>query len=227
MSEPASRRPLWAFILSVIFHPLLVPTYMLLTLLWVNPFLFGVPSPGEPLALQTLVMIFLYTFAIPGIAILIMKGLDMIDSITMEDRMDRIGPYLLVGILYLWVYYNLTNQSSIPPIFSAFLLGATIGLFLAFFLNLFTKISAHAVGMGGLSAVVLITALQFSPGSFSLHLFGYDYRVSTTLLLLLTILLAGLVGTSRLRLKAHEPIDVYGGYLVGFAAQFIALRFYF
>jgi hypothetical protein len=27
--------------------------------------------------------------------------------------------------------------------------------------------------------------------------------------------------------RAHEPMDLYGGYLVGFASQFIALRFLF
>lgn len=44
-------------------------------------------------------------------------------------------------------------------------------------------------------------------------------------LLLFTLLMAGLVGTARLILDAHQPFDIYGGYLVGFSSQFIALRF--
>lgn len=225
---PTSKyKPLWAWIISVVFHPLLVPTYMLLVLLMVNPYLFGVSRLGEGIAMQILIQIFLYTFFIPAVAVLVMKGLDMVKSLTMEDRMDRIGPFLLVGILYLWVYYNLSNSSNIPPIFSAFLLGATIGLFIAFFLNLFTKISLHAVGMGGLCAVVLLTALQFGPNNFGLTLFGQEYLISTNLLLMATIIAAGLVGTSRLRLEAHEPIDLYGGYMIGFASILMAMRFYF
>jgi membrane-associated phospholipid phosphatase len=37
--------------------------------------------------------------------------------------------------------------------------------------------------------------------------------------------LAGLVGSSRLYLKAHQPMQVYGGFIIGIIAQFIALRF--
>lgn len=223
----STYKPLWAWIVSVVFHPMLVPTYMLLVLLLVNPYLFGVSHIGEGPSMQILIQIFLYTFFIPAVAVIVMRRLDMVKSLTMEDRMDRIGPFLLVGILYLWVYYNLSNHSAIPPIFAAFLLGATIGLFVAFFLNLFTKISIHAVGMGGLCAVVLLTALQFGPNNFGMQLFGQEYRISTNLLLMLTIVAAGLVGTSRLRLEAHEPLDLYGGYMIGFAAELMAMRFYF
>jgi membrane-associated phospholipid phosphatase len=51
-------------------------------------------------------------------------------------------------------------------------------------------------------------------------------EVSLFGLLITTILICGIVGTSRLILDAHEPKDLYGGYLVGLATQFIAFSFF-
>ena len=45
---------------------------------------------------------------------------------------------------------------------------------------------------------------------------------TTTALLVLVVLFAGAVGMARLRLGAHEPVDVYQGYAAGFAAVLVA-----
>jgi membrane-associated phospholipid phosphatase len=39
------------------------------------------------------------------------------------------------------------------------------------------------------------------------------------------LLLAGVIGTARLYLKAHSLPEVLNGYLIGFAAQMLAMRF--
>ncbi|RMF01520.1 MAG: hypothetical protein D6772_04670 [Bacteroidetes bacterium] len=214
--------------LSVIFHPLLIPSYMLLLLLLINPYLFGVSHLSDENSRMLLLLIFLYTFFIPAVSVAVMYMLGMVSSIEMPEQQDRIGPYLITGMLYLWVYYNFLQNGSMPPAYISFLLGTVIALFLAFFINIFTKISAHAVGMGGLLAMAIISMRYYSYGSFTLsvrHLGTYE--CSTLHLMLLILVLTGLVGTARLLLRAHEPQQVYGGYLVGFLAQFLALRFIF
>lgn len=211
---------------SVVFHPLLMLTYMLVLLLLVNPYLFGVNSleGGKVLVM----LVFLSTFFIPAFSVLMMKFLGLVESLQMEDRMERIGPYIITGVFYLWMFRNFLDNNDIPTAYTSFVLGAVIGLFVTFFLNVFTKISAHAVGMGGLLAMVIITMFLFSYGAFtvSLPMMG-SVQISMNTVLMLTILMAGLVGTCRLVLDAHEPSDLYGGYLVGFITQFIALRFLF
>lgn len=214
--------------LSVVFHPLLIPFYMLLVLLLVNPYLFGVSSVQDEGARFTLLLVFLYTFFLPGVSVLVMYFLGMVSNINMPDKDERIGPFLITGVLYMWVYYNFSQKGQLPTAYVSFMLGTVIALFLAFLLNIFSKISLHTVGMGGLVGMLLITLLWFSYGSFSVAIDGYEtWNVSMLNLLLVGIVLAGAVGTARLLLNAHEPNEVYGGYLVGFAAQVFAFVYIF
>ncbi|MCB0557537.1 MAG: hypothetical protein H6573_13120 [Lewinellaceae bacterium] len=216
-----------AQIISFIFHPLLIVTYMLALLLLVNPYLFGVSSIGDKASKLLLLQIFLSTFFIPGVAVVMLRLTGMIQSFQMETKQERIGPYIITGLFYLWMFRNFLDNPSIPTAFTSFLLGATIGLFFAFFINIFSKISAHAVGLGGLLGMVVITMLLFSYDTFTIMSARGTLEISMSTVLLITILIAGLVGTARLALQAHEPMDLYGGYLVGFASQFLALRFLF
>ena len=123
---------------------------------------------------------------------------------------------------------NFVNNHQIPTAYTSFVLGATIALFFAFFINIFSKISAHAVGMGGMLGMVVITMLLFSYDTFTVTIFfTQTLQLNMMTVFMLMIILSGLVGTARLILRAHDPRDVYGGFLVGFTAQFIALRFLF
>ena len=218
---------LLAQVVSFIFHPLLIVTYMLVLLLLVNPYLFGVSSIGDSASKLLILQIFLSTFFIPGVAVSMLRFTGMISSFEMKDKQERIGPYIITGVFYLWMFRNFLTNPSIPTAFTSFLLGATIGLFFAFFINIFSKISAHAVGVGGLLGMVVITMLLFSYDTFTILSARGTLEVSMSTVLLITIVIAGLVGTARMALEAHEPMDLYVGYLVGFASQFMALRFLF
>lgn len=217
-----------AQVLSFIFHPLLIVTYMLVLLLLVNPYLFGVNSISDKQSKLLILQVFLSTFFIPAFAVAMLRFTGMIKSMEMKTRQERIGPYIITGMFYIWMFRNFLGSDQVPTAFSSFLLGASIGLFIAFFINIFSKISAHAVGMGGLVGMVVITMLLFSYDTFTIHstIVGI-VEMSMNGVLVFVIVMAGIVGTARLLLQAHEPLDLYGGYLVGFASQFIALRFLF
>ncbi len=216
-------RPYWALVLSGLFHPLLVPTYMVLLLMSINPYLFGSNDFGNRQSTLTVLMIVLYTAVIPMISVVIMRFLNMLGSIMMEDKQERIGPLLMIMIIYFWVFYNLSQTPSTPTIFSAFLLGVVVGLAITFVINLLEKISLHAVGMGGLAGMAMISAWVFRGEGVSVASLTW----SVPLIALFVVVLAGLVGSARLALGAHNRFQVYAGYLVGFLAQFLALAFYF
>jgi len=209
--------------ISYIFHPLFVLLYILVLLISLNPYIFQMQDE------KAKVIFFIYTFVslivIPVIAILILKQVNIIKSFSMEDKMERVGPLIIVGILYLWLYINFKNTASVPLIFSSLLLGSVISVFVSFFINNFTKISLHTVGMGGFIASILIMKYSLNYNYLSINLKDYgEYSINTYFILLLVIILSGLVGTMRLYLKLHSKEQIYSGYILGFFAQLIAFN---
>ena len=212
--------------LSLVTHPLLLATYMLLLLLSVNPYLFGVHAAADRLPLVALV--FASSFLVPGLVIVMMRGLEVIPALAMPAREDRIFPLLAVGALYAGLFAFCRKAPDVPVAYTALVLGCTVAVWVAFFLTLFTKVSLHAVGMGGLLAAVFITTQLFAFDRLAIPLAGgRRLLLDLSLVLRATLLLAGLVGTTRLWLRAHELEEVAGGYLVGFACVGAAVWWYF
>jgi len=214
-----------AYTISVLFHPLLIPSYVLVTLLAINPFMFGVNNVwgNEIILLQ----VFLSTFLLPSFSLLMLRQLDFVKTIELEDREDRIIPFIVTGMFYigLAVFFIKTPNHS-PQILTVFILGATIGLWLSFIINLFTKVSVHAVGIAGFLAIIILAmnSLEFDQLLLNLGSFGV-LNISIRTMLMLVVLFTGMVGSARLLLKAHEPFQIYLGYFVGFLSQFIANNF--
>lgn len=214
-----------AYFISVLFHPLFVPTYMLVLLLLINPYNFGVShiSDGRFLLAQVI----LTTVMFPLFSMFMLRQLDFISSIQLKKREERIAPFMIIGMFYIGlVVFFIKTPAQIPLVLSVTFLGATIALWLAFLINLFTKVSVHTVGVGGLLGMLVIGMYYFEYTEFYLNLGSLGYfNIEMKILLMVGILVAGLVGTARLILKAHTTEQVYLGYFIGFICQFIALNF--
>ena len=212
--------------ISYLFHPLIVMSYGLMMLLIINPYMFGYRTPmgGDKL----LLVVFMSSFVLPAFAAVMMKFTGLIPSLEMtKDRMDRVGPLIVTSVFYLWLARNFYEHPSIPPIFSSYVLGATISLLLAFFINLFKKLSLHAVGMGGWLMLTVFLFKYFDFDSFSVNFAGNTYNVGLNYWLFLVLILSGIVGTSRLALKAHQLDEVSIGFIVGMLGQIVAFRILF
>jgi hypothetical protein len=61
-----------------------------------------------------------------------MKALGLIKDFVLSEKTDRIGPFIIIGLLYIVIFMNLNNNTSIPGEMRVFSLGATIALFTAF-----------------------------------------------------------------------------------------------
>lgn len=208
--------------LSFVAHPLLVLTYVLILQLALDPYAFGARRMSDPQSVVLLMSVFVCTVLLPGFAVALMKPLGLIKSLEMDDKQDRIGPYIVSGVFYLWLVKNLLSDGQTPQLYVIFALGATTGLFLAFLINIFSKISAHAVGMGGFVAMLMFMVMDWNDSGIVLPVPGGILQISMFVLLILAIVLAGLVGTARLALRAHEPADVYRGYAIGFVSILLA-----
>lgn len=141
-----------------------------------------------------------------------MKGLQMIDNFELENARERIIPFVAVATFYMWTtwMFKPTVNMKIPSnqLIFYMMAGASIAIFIGFFINIFTKISLHTIAAGSFIALV-ITIARFST---------YDLRF----VLIFAIVIGGLVGTARLVLNKHTTTEVLMGYLVGFSSQFIA-----
>lgn len=210
---------------SFLFHPLLILTYSLVILILVDPYAFGANDIYNPTSKILIIRIFLSTFFIPFLSILMLYFLGMVRTLSLEDKMDRTGPYIITGIFYLWLFRNFWDSSIIPPLYATFMLGATIALFLAFLINIFSKISIHTVGIAALISMIVLTMVFIQYKAFLILIpFIGTFQISLLNLLLGLIIIAGLLGTCRFYLQKYEPNELYGGYMVGLLSPFIALQ---
>ncbi len=213
--------------ISIIFHPLFIIGYVLTFLMMTNPYIFGFSSDKA----QGLVIISIVTISVmfPMVAIFMMKALGLISTMEMADKKERIGPLIVTGLFYMWLYVNVRNNDNIPGALSFFILGSTISVFFALMINSFSKISLHTIAAGGMATGMLFIIFNFSYGFTDIPMpwLSIQFRTSDRLMYMLILIAAGMVGMARLYLKAHKEDEIYGGYIVGVLAQMIAFRIFF
>lgn len=202
---------------SFVFHPLFILTYMVLVLLWTNPFSFGWRHVAE--ADTLLIIVVMTSITLPAISILLMKMLGWVEGFRLETRHERIGPYIASGIMYLTLYLHISKAETFPVSLRVVALGSLIGLWTCFFINNFIKVSLHAAGMGGFVAMVALTKITFGYSQAQIGIpGGINLVMPLDYILYAVILVAGMVCTSRMILKAHNLKEVYLGFGVGFAS---------
>jgi hypothetical protein len=210
--------------ISFVLHPLFIMFYVMVLLVLLQPYAFGVQNITEKRAITMLLGIFASTVVLPGFGILLLKPLGFMDSYQTPGRQERIGAYIILIIMYVWVYKNLSSGFGFPDISAQVFLGATIAICVAFFINNFIKISAHMNGVGGLvGAIFLLLVNNYPGGLIAFPFMGQFVSVSLTTILILAVLLAGATGYARLALKAHTYQELILGFSVGFGCQVIAL----
>lgn len=193
----------WARVISVVFHPLLMATWVVLVLGWLNKYAFGA-APVNRVAL----VVFVNTFFFPAVSLLLMYKLDFIPDLFMRNKQDRTIPFFAVMVFYIWSFM-VSRQMQMPVFVQLFILGATITAAMAFIANIFYKVSLHLAGIGGV--VMLLLLAVFSGGMDVAHL------------LIGVVLAGGFVGSARLAENAHTPGELYYGFLIGMIGQMAGL----
>ena len=194
-------------ILSFVFHPVLMPTYAILLLLYFSKVFSQFMPIEQKTHLINLTLIF--TLLLPLLGVFLLKKLKIVSSIYMENQKERKWP-LLIAISSYYLLFRMFEFLYIHPIIINLVLGAILILFLAVIISNFWKISLHMLGIGGVFGAFL--AFQY--------LFG-----GKLFLIILLLLCSGLVAYARINENAHTLKQVYLGFLVGACVEF--LIFYF
>lgn len=210
--------------ISYIFHPIFMVFYMLMVMIVVNPYSFGFGEVTNRNVM--LISVGALTVLFPIIAIVLLKMLGLIDSIELKTQKERVAPLAMTSIFYLWLFVNIKSNSAIAPMFSSYVLGAIIGVFMALLLNAFTKISLHAMGIAGMLTGFVLFRFFHAYEDFLIACNETNYVIQTDVIVILLVVMVGMVGSSRLLLKSHTTEELIGGYFIGFVAQLLAYRFF-
>lgn len=199
-----------AFFLSYLFMPLLMPTMVFVFLL------FGVPQVAylnNYNKFLILAMVLMTTFLVPLVVLLTMKLTKHIDSLHLDSREDRVFPFSTISLFYILSTYLFYIKLEVEPVFILTLASISICVTLLASITFFWKISAHMTGMAGLTAIVMAFAVKYP-------------TVDLLPLVLVCVVATGAVGSARLRLNAHRPIEILGGFVLGFLICFSAFFFF-
>jgi hypothetical protein len=205
--QPAFIRVL-AHVVSYVFHPLFIATYVMAFLAYLHPYAFA--GIRELKKTFMVISVFFNTAFIPLFAVFIMWRLKLIDSPYLRTQKERIIPYSVAMICYFWAWYVFRNQG-VSDTVQSFLLGSFLAVCLAWIANIYTRISMHTTAAGGAVVFFLLQAL-YGPDPT-----GYYFAI--------VLFIAGLTGTARLIVSDHTPAQIYLGFLAGGLCQVVALYF--
>lgn len=209
VTGPIQQKPmalrLPAIIISYICHPVFMPLVMAFVLSRIEPELYA-PFIADPKQKLWLINIGLTAVFYPLFCVLLLKKLDFISSYTMPTAKERTIPLMATMIFYFWVSHVFNSvPAAIPLSLKVLLLGNFWGLILIFIVNIFTKISLHTSAAGCMIGVILVCMIHGS--------------VNMTIPLLVSIVIAGIVGSARMILGAHQRGDIWLGYILGILSQ--------
>jgi len=197
-----------ARIITIFFHPLLMPTLGLLLILNSGTYL----SLLDPAAKRAVMFVMaLGTLFFPLMMIPVLYYRNLITSLQDVSREERFLPQLIILILYVitFVYFV---RLPLSRVIHGYVLSFSVLLLVLMLVNIKFKICPHMAALGGIAGLIVVLILLYET-----PLQGF---------LIIAFLAGGLVGTARLILKQQSPAEIYAGYLVGFAVVLITLLVY-
>lgn len=189
--------------ISYVFHPIFLPFYsvILFYLFGKEPFFFSYLDPKVLKALGFIIL--LYSLVFPLFMVYLLRkmghiGADL-ENMTVTDRNKIL--ILITGIYSAFAYFLYSKGNLLRPlsylyvVYSVNLLGNLI-------LNKFLKISLH---VSGISCVL----------GLSFYLMYYYDLENLNAVVYFLLILAGVIGSARLFLAAHNPKEIYLAYFWG------------
>jgi hypothetical protein len=198
--------PFLAKLVSYLVHPIFIPTYFFIYLMWQFPY--GFAGITEWQLQMRLFGVFWLTAFFPSFAVFLLWRLKFSDSIYLRTQKERIVPYIITMFFYWWMYYLSRNFTDQPDVLKFFFMGIFIATVFGLILNNYFKISMHAMGVGGAVAAIILTS--------------FFYETANGIPISIAILIAAIVCTARIIVSDHSLKEIYVGLLVGIACQVLA-----
>ena len=207
INNQSSTKQKFYNIVAIVLMPLFMPLFGILFLFQLVEFAYLQPL-FKWITIGGTVM---FTIILPLVPMAVMRKKGEISDLFISKREQRIVPYLFTLLLYVFWTYFLWHHLQMPLYVVALGAGSTISIFIVLFINMKWKISAHMVGIGGFVGGV----------------FGICYRtaINPVWFFILIIFLSVLLGLARIETKAHTPMQVLAGFILGFLSVFLCCIF--
>ncbi len=166
---------------------------------------FGIPSSAQT---WWWIIISYITITFPLLTVFLLWRLKFIDSMQMHGLKERYGPLMASMLFYFWTFWLFHKQFQAPLLLQSFLFGVFLTTVFLFMITIFHKISLHAGAWGSVLMFAIICA--------------FHQLQCSIIFLILSAIIAGLVGTMRLYLQAHTNKQLYSAYILGALAQLIS-----
>ncbi len=187
----------FAKIVSMVFHPILLPTLGFL-LFFISGFYSTFLTPEAKR--YVLLVIFFSTATLPLLSIAFMAFNPKFNFL-MSDSRDRIVPLLFTSIFY-YIGFILLSRIHFLPVFKLFLIASVLLIIALLLISFKWNISIHMAAIGAVTSTFF--ALSFRIGANPLPA------------ILILVLVSGMLGTARLILNKNNLQQVATGYLLGF-----------
>jgi hypothetical protein len=197
-----------AQLLSYLFHPLLMPTWLFGTMM------FYFPSSIQPAQAWLLIIILIFgmTFILPLLNMLFFRMTGTIQNFQLPERKDRVLPFIFITIVYVGTSMIFWKMN-FPIVFKLMVVISGLS-FMVTILTFFFKISVHAVASSGIVGILLAITIFASVGELIIPA-------------LAILIIAGMVMSARLHLNVHNGSEVGWGGVLGFLVGFLGVGILF
>ena len=194
-------------IAAYLFHPLLMPLlgtflYFIITPRYVDP----------ELIRAKLIAVAIITLLIPLITFYLLKNLNVVSSVQLEEVKERKVPLMIQSVLLLLIIkmvFDPYDSIELYYFFVGILFSAITALILVFFK---IKISLHQMGIAGVTMFLMALSIHF--------------KINLLLWIVLLFIANGWVASSRLHTESHNYPEIITGFFVGVVPQVILVNFW-
>ncbi len=184
---------------SYLLHPIVVPVYLLAHSLFLP--VYSMQRYNNDFKLYLIGYIIVVIVILPLLSLWQLKKFAIIDSFHISNQKQRPLPYLLMVVLYSFSAISLSSIAGMHYLIILLFAMSAITVLVLTIINYRIKISAHAAGVS-----------MSLPWFLLIHII---FDLNTTIYLIISFLVLGIVMTSRLVLKAHTHTEVWLGASIG------------
>ena len=191
--------------LSLLLHPLLIPTLVTLLLLY-GPTFYALWPPSIKIYLLWIVALF--TMVVPALFVLFLRTSGRLPDLWLSERRERMLP-LFIGMIFALLCILVVRKLPDAVLLRRLLVATAACEAFCLVVTVRWKISLHLTSMGGVTALLMVMAMA-ELGRLIIPLYA-------------AVALSGLLAAARLYLGSHNGLQIFVGYVAGFVITLLAL----